>query len=336
MGKKSRRKKEVRQYPPNRRKSRPDDYVRYGPLEIARFGKAIFMRNRMSQEQAEAVQAKLIDHLPDVVKEIDNLVSQIALKISYLPPDELLKRAYWQLAKNHLGIKSEIEVGREGMVSLRMIDYVQSVVASIPPAETILPEVTEQEWLDLRSLVESLFMKLNNEYFPCQAALKRKDPQFSPGHEDFFSKAQMYWCNIRGQRYQVHNIPFLQDVLATHDEVLKELYEIGAQEFVDALLKIQNSQVFGIGELFEDMNSFRADLVAELEKRGVHPNFEPGNDSEPFVKEIIKEKGWSDRRDSIAARFSQMDLHDVERLTNLPKALLEDLSWSQGEDKEFF
>lgn len=241
MGKKSRRNKEARRHPPNRKKSRPDDYVQYGPLEIARIGKTIFMRNRMSKEEADAVQAKLIEHLPDVVREINDIISQIALKISYLPPDDLLKRAYWELTRHSLGVQSEIEVGQEGMVSLRMIDYVQSVVASVPPAETIQPEVSEQEWLELRSLVESLFMKLNYEYFPCHAALKRKNPQFNSGHEDFFSKAQIYWCNIRGQRYQVHNIPFLQDVLATHDEVLKKLYGIGAQEFVDALQKIQHS-----------------------------------------------------------------------------------------------
>lgn len=334
MGKKSRRKKEARRLPPNRKKSRPDDYVRCGPLEIARIGKTIFMRNRMSL--AEAVQEKLIEHLPEVVREIDNIISQIVLKISHLPPDELLKRAYWEVAKHHLGIQSEIEVGQQGMVSLRMIDYVQSVVASVPPAETIHPEVTDQEWLELRSLVESLFMKLNDEFFSCQAALKRKDPQFNFDLEDFFSKAQVYWCNIRGQRYQVHNIPFLQDVLAPHDEVLKELYGIGAEEFVDALQKIQKSQIFGIGDLFDDMKTFQEDFVAELEKRGAHANFEPGSDSEPLIEEIIEEKGWSDRRDSVAARFSKMDLHDVERLTNLPKALLEDLSWSQGEDKEFF
>src|SRR4051794_28043625 len=98
MGKKSRGKKEARRLPPNRKKSRPDDYIRYGPLEIARIGKTVFMRNRMSQEEAEALQAKLIEHLPDVVKDIDNIISQIAFQISQFPPSELLKRAYWEVA----------------------------------------------------------------------------------------------------------------------------------------------------------------------------------------------------------------------------------------------
>ena len=79
MGKKSRRKKETRHLPPNRKKSRPDDYFRYGHLEVARFGKTVLMRNRMSQEQAEAIQAKLIEHLPGVVREIDNIIPQIDL-----------------------------------------------------------------------------------------------------------------------------------------------------------------------------------------------------------------------------------------------------------------
>ena len=205
----------------------------------------------MSQEQAEAIQAKLIERLPHVVEEIDNIISQIALKVSQLPPGELLKRAYWEAARHHMGIQGEIEVGQESMVSQRMVDYVQSVVASIPPSESIHTDVTDLEWQVLRTLVENLFMKLNNEFFVCQAALRRKELALSPDLEDFFAKAQVYWCNIRGQRYQVHNIPFLQDVLLPHSEVMKELYGIGAQDFVDALQKVQTSQTFGIGDLFE-------------------------------------------------------------------------------------
>jgi hypothetical protein len=227
MGKKSRLKKEARRLPLKRKASWPDDHVQYGPLEFSRVGKTIYMRDRMSHEQAEAVQAKLIDHFPDVVREIDNIISQIALKTSQLAPGELLKRAYWEAARNHLGIQSEIEAGQEGMVTLRMIDYVQSVVASVPPAETTRSEVTDQEWVELRSLVENLFIKLNNEFFLCQGAVKRKDPEFNSDLEEFFYKAQVYWCNIRGQRYLIHNIPFLQEVIVPHDEALKELYGIG-------------------------------------------------------------------------------------------------------------
>lgn len=336
MGKKSRRKKEIGLVSSKIKKSRPDDYFRYGPLEVARFGKTMLMRNRMSQEQSEVIQAKLIEHLPDVVREIDSIFSQIALKISQLQPGELLKLGYWEAARHHIGIQSEIEVKQEGMVSLRMIDYVQSVVASVPPAETIHAEITDQEWLERRSLVESLFMKLNGEFFLCQAALKRKEPQFNSDLEDFFYKAQVYWCNIRGQRYQVHNIPFLKDFLTPHDDVLKELYGIGTAELLDGLQKIQDSQIFGIGDLFKDFQSFQTDLTAELESRSVSTTLDTGDDSSPFIEEIIREREWSGRRASVAARFSEMALHDVERLTNWPRSLLEDLAWSQGEDKDFF
>lgn len=336
MGKKSRRKKETHPLPLRKKKSWPDDYIRHGPLEVARIGKAVYMRNRMSHEQAEAVQAKLIEHLPDVVMEIDNFISQIALKTSQLAPGELLKRAYWEAARHHLGTQSEIEIGQEGMVSLRMIDYVQSVVAAVPPAETARSEVTDQEWVELRSLVENLFMKLNNEFFLCQGAVKRKDPEFNSDLAEFFYKAQVYWCNIRGQRYLIHNIPFLQEVIVPHDEALKELYGIGAQEFIDGLQKIQHSQISGIGDLFEEMQIFHADLTDELKKRGFSECFETENVPQSITETIIREKGWGGRRDSIAARFSAMDLHDVQKLTGFPTALLDDLSWNPGDDKDFF
>ncbi len=333
MGKKSRTKK---RHSVKGRLVGPDDSFRHGPLEIVRIGKTIFMQNRMSEEDANSVQEKLVEHLPDVIKEINTTISQIAEKVSHFPPDQLLKRAYWEVAQHQLGTQSETDISQEGMISLRMIDYVQSVVASVPPAAPAQLEVSDQEWLSLRSLVESLFIKLNGEFFLCQAALRRKDPGFHPALEDFFSKTQMYWCNVRGHRYQAHNIPFLRDMLAPHDEVLKELYKIGVQELLDSLQRIQNSQIFGIGMIFDDIQAFRNDLVVELEKAGVSTNIDVANEPEPIVKQIIEKNGWSCRRDSIVARLSELDLHDVERLTTLPKPLLEDLSWSQGEDKEFF
>jgi hypothetical protein len=84
------------------------------------------------------------------------------------------------------------------------------------------------------------------------------------------------------------------------------------------------------------MANFQTNLIAELKERGLSASSDNRSDPGSPIEEIIEEKGWSIRRDNIAARLSEMDLHDVERLTTLPRALLEDLSWSQGGDKDFF
>jgi hypothetical protein len=83
------------------------------------------------------------------------------------------------------------------------------------------------------------------------------------------------------------------------------------------------------------MANFQTNLIAELKERGLSASSDNRSDPGSPIEEIIEEKGWSIRRDNIAARLSEMDLHDVERLTTLPRALLEDLSWSQGETKTF-
>lgn len=335
MGKKSRLKKEARHLPLSGKKSRPDEYMQCGPFELARVGRATVMRNRMSQEQLDALQIKLIDHLPDVVREIDTIISQIALKISHLQPEELLHRAYWALIKHNLKMQNETELGQDALISLRMIDYVQSVIASVLPAEFIQSEATDHEWQELRSWVEKLFTKLNAEFFPCQAALRKQACHFNSDLEEYFVKTQMYWCNVRGQRYSILNLPFLQDFISPHEEVFKELYGIGTQDLVVALGKIQHALTFGIGDANEERIAFETELLSELETRGISASMEKMPDPS-VITNIMEEKGWVDRSARIAARLWGMSLHDVEDVTNLPKTLLEDLSWSQGEDKDFF
>jgi hypothetical protein len=77
----------------------------------------------------------------------------------------------------------------------------------------------------------------------------------------------MYWCNIRGDRYLVHQLPFFRSVLAPHDEMLLELFGVSSEGLLNAIQKLQDSLTFGLDKLKEDLRQFQETTTKELEKR---------------------------------------------------------------------
>ena len=182
----------------------PDEVFSRGPLTMARFGKNVILEANWEEEEFDKFQKHLIESYPKVVRDIEALVSEIKDIIKVLPPEKLLHRAWGEMAGAHMNIESESEVGEEEAISLRMIDYVQSVIAAVPPAEDQRDDVTDEEWKKLRSKIKQLFRNINNDYLFCRNAKNRSDdPNLDVNFEKFQSIAQLYWCNVRGERYPV-------------------------------------------------------------------------------------------------------------------------------------
>ncbi len=151
LGKKHRKKQKFRSVEPN-------DYFTKGPFEFARFGRHLVSRSRASVADWEAANAKMAAHLPTITAEIDDLVAQIAEQVARLPSERLLQRAWWEFSMSNIVRDSPSE--SDLLAAMRMIDYVQSVIASVKPAENVAPEVSEEEWGGLCENVKTLFMRL--------------------------------------------------------------------------------------------------------------------------------------------------------------------------------
>ncbi len=337
MGKKARAKHRVSELVAKKKPVSADDYFSHGAFEMARFGTLLVARNRMSGEQFEEAQEKLIEHFPEVCQEINDAIFRIVEIVRKLPPDEVLKRGYWEMAGHHLNIKSESDIDQDGALSLRMVDYLQSIIASAQPAEVIEEAVTEEQWEETRALVGGLFSKLNMDYQICRTAVARKnDPDYDPDFEEYFYKAQIYWCNIRGHRYSAHNIPFLRDVLSPHNDILQELFGINVEKLLSALQRIQDSLTMGLGNVLEELVKCREVVIAKLEeKRGTLGNDQEG-DLPDAMRRIIRENYGEDWREHVSGRLCGLDLFNLAKITDLPEALLNELSWEPGQDTEFF
>ena len=120
-----------------------------------------------------------------------------------------------------------------------MIDYVQSVIAAVPPAEDQKDDVTDEEWKKLRSKIKQLFHNISIDYQMCRNAKNRTDdPNLDVNFEEFQFRAQLYWCNVRGVRYPIHQLAHLEDLFLPHTDVFQELFGISGKQFVLEINKI--------------------------------------------------------------------------------------------------
>ena len=315
----------------------PDEVFSRGPLTMARFGKNVIMETNWGEEEFDKAQKHLIKKYPKVVRDINTLVSEIKDIIKVLPPEKLLHRAWGEMAVAHINIQAEDEIGEEEAISLRMIDYVQSVIAAVPPAEDQRDDVTDEDWKKLRLKIKQLFRNIDIDYQMCRQAKNRTDdPNMDMNFEEFQFRAQLYWCNVRGKRYPVHQSAHLEDLFLPHTDVFQELFGISGKQFVIEINKIWHALSFGISDVMEDFDRFRHDTLNAIDKKreGLPPNSKPNLPD--LMAQVLQENDWEDRVNDILGRFLGMDLFNVQKTTALPEKLLERLSWLPGEDKDFF
>lgn len=315
------------------KKVKPDDYFAAGPMEFARFGKLMLSRSRATQEQFEAAQARMVAQYPITVGEIDALVASIATQVAHLPPDRLLQRGWWEYSAMIVGLGGNEAGDSEKLAAARMVDYVQSVIVSVKPEE-YADNVSEEDWAQLKADVEALFQRLTLDYQMCLTAHRRdQDPQLDMPLEEFRFRTETLWLNIRGKRYQLHERQALIDVLAPHSEVLSRLFGLDATALAGEFEKILTRLTHGLMDIATDMKEMHAKAMARLDELAAK---EEGLEFEDLMAKVFEDADLAAQRDRFAGAMFGLDLFDVGKNTALPKALLDALSYSPGEDEEFF
>jgi hypothetical protein len=315
----------------------PDEVFSRGPLHMARFGNHVVMKSDFSKIQHDELLAKMAARYESLVLEIDDLVNLIVLTVSTLPPDQLLTRAYQELVFSSKNIKVESDVKMENSNALRMSDYIQSVIAATPRGEEQKSELSEDDWLDLKTNVASLFEKLNLEYPLCSSAHRRTTEQVhDDAMEEFFTRAQMHWCNVRGDYYQIHQVDVITDLLRNQSELIKAAYGVTSDELLKEIQKIWHSLTFGLQEAMTSMHHIHAEVMAEIDRMSKQQDvvYEAESPSE-LLREVTSRLGYQDSLNHSADKFFNMGLFDLCKITDLPIGFLEDFSWAPGQETEF-
>ena len=317
--------------------SEPDEVFSNEVFSVARFGKNLVWESNLTKQSYEEYLKRCVELYPEIVSEIDQLVTTIAEQVRRLPPETLLRIAWQKMILRHTKVEAEAELTPDDAVSMRMIDYIQSIIASVKPAENPKTDVSEEDWNALRDNVKELFETLNLYYPVCRIAkAKSEDPEHDEDFEEFHSRAQFYWCNVRGNLYQAHQEAYLRDVFLPHSAEMLKLFGISSEEFIEELMEIWNALSRGYQQALEEMVTFRKDTMAAVEEKMATGSLDKDIEFEELLKAVVRENGWEERSDKVFGQFFGSDLCNVQKTTALPKKLLDELSWGQGEDTDFF
>lgn len=303
-------------------------------MEFLRFGRLMVSRSLATTEQREQIRLGMARDLPTVTAEIDALVSQIADRVSRLPPSKLLQRAWWERSTLAIGLAGDDSSEMDQLVAMRMIDYVQSVIASVQPRPPYSSDVSSEEFAALYADVETLFARLNTDYQICLTSHRLTvEPNLDRELEEFRFRAETLWMNMRGERYHVHEIKALEDVIRPHSEILLSLFGVDSEDFVAGFARLLKKMTAGLHDALLELEGAQAETAERMKALTVtHPD----TDLDTLRKLAVEDDDLSARLKQIFGELFGLDLFDVEKITGLPPALVDELAWLPGEEADFF
>lgn len=267
-----------------------------------------------------------------LAREMEATASRMRELIVAQPPHDLLGYIYAQYLMSAMsGEVSAVAPSAEPEArdvigdNQFLLEYVHAVLASsVDDADGTLDEAQCAELFELsRSLRHKALL------YAMVSSADTKEGHFGPDTADIEFRAKSTWVMLRGNRYQVLEGEFYSYVLAPHDEVLKEVYGVGAADIAE-----------GFQAMADAARSGHADAIAEMMQQFEAAQAFAAAQDKP-LDDIMEAWVAANAEQSKAAGQAMEDMFrggiaNVSRHTKLPPTLLADLAYKRGEETEFF
>lgn len=267
-----------------------------------------------------------------LLKDMEKSTAQIRELIVAMPPHDLLGYIYAQYMKKAMADQSADQEqheagGQSDLINENqfLLEYVHAVLASdVAPVDVEFDEALCAELFELCRNLRKQAM-----FFAMVTSADTKDGVFGPDTAEIEFRAKSNWVMLRGNRYQVLEGEFYRYVLAPHDDVLKEVYGIGAADIAE-----------GFQAMADATRSGHADAIMEMMKQIEAAQAFAAAQDKP-LEDVMEAWVAANAEQSKAAGQAVDDMFrggiaNVSRHTNLPPTLLADLAYRRGEETEFF
>jgi hypothetical protein len=278
----------------------------------------------IEQERKEAVASLL--------KSMETTAAEMRALIVGMPPEELLGYIYAQRLMKSMADGEEISVEHDTSApddTLNeiqfLLEYVHAVLASdLAPDEMKFDEAQCTELFALSSKLKEQAM-----FFAMGSSFDTENEDFGPDTANIEFQIKSTWVLLRGNRYQVLEAEFFSYVLAPHDDLLKEIYGVGADAIAEGFQDMANATRTGHSDAAETMmKQFEAAQSFALEQK------KPLEDvMEEWLAANVEQSDATGRAMDDMLRGGTAN---VSRHTKLPPVLLEDLAYRRGEETEFY
>lgn len=267
-----------------------------------------------------------------LLKDMESTSARMRELIVAMPPHDLLGYIYAQRLMKAMADQSAADEQCQADTPADLIneiqfllEYVHAVLASdAASANMTFDEAKCAELFELGRKLREQAM-----FFAMATSADTKDGVFGPDTADIEFRAKSTWVVMRGNRYQVLEGEFYRYVLAPHNDVLKEVYGVGAAFIAEGFQAMADATRTGHAEAtIEMMKQFEAAQalsaaqdkpLAEIMEAWVAANAEQAKAAGRAMDDMF--------RGGIA---------NVSRHTKLPPTLLADLAYQRGEETEFF
>ncbi|MET4615625.1 hypothetical protein ABIA71_001188 [Stenotrophomonas sp. 2619] len=276
------------------------------------------------------------EHQDKAAGELEKLAITLRTLIVSQPPRELLGYLYSMLAlcqwmqRDSASNEGECAEGeRQTALDLGeaqfLLEYVHAAYATSPASS----DRTFDEGVCTRIIEVAGELRETSMVVAMMVAASSEEAQFGEQTRDLIFRALSNWIMLRGHRHQVLEEEFLSFALAPHDEALRRVYGVGSSEIARGIQDLADAIRLGHGRAAETIRGSMEDAQEFLQERGV--SMEDGLGS------------WQAERPEMAAAVGQAvaDLFqgricNVTQQTKLPAELLDDLSYSEGEELDFY
>ncbi len=267
-----------------------------------------------------------------LLKDMQTTSARMRELIVAMPPHDLLGYIYAQRVMKAITDQSATEeqcqtYAPDDLIGENqfLLEYVHAVLASdAAPADMTFDEAQCAELFELGRKLREQAM-----FFAMTTSADTKDGIFGPDTADIEFRAKSTWVMIRGNRFQVLEGEFYRYVLAPHNDVLEDVYGVGAAYIAEGFQAMANATRSGHAEAtmemmkqFEAAQAFAAAQdkpLADVMEAWVEANAQQAKTAGRAMDDMF--------RGGIA---------NVSRHTKLPPTLLSDLAYQRGEETEFF
>ncbi len=279
----------------------------------------------MNEQKRKATAASLL-------KDMETTAGRMRELIVTMPPHDLLGYIYAQRVMKAMADQGATQEqheadGPDDLINENqfLLEYVHAVLASdAAPVDMTFDEAQCAELLELGRKLREQAM-----FFAMATSADTKDGVFGPDTADIEFHAKSTWVMLRGNRYQVLEGEFYRYVLAPHNDVLKEVYGVGAADIAE-----------GFQAMADATRSGHADAIAEMMKQFEAAQAFAAAQAMP-LEDVMEAWVAANAEQSKAAGRAIDDMFrggiaNVSRHTKLPPTLLADLAYRRGEETEFF
>lgn len=301
-----------------------DEFYSNGKIELGRSGNLVSMKNKYTAEEIKIRNKMIATHIEEAKDEINRLINAIVEKIRKCDPLFLLLSATDVVMSSLIHVVSEIQMDQDSVTNMRLIEYIQSILVAQPYDKFSVDEDKQSEIaMEIFGDVENLFMK-------CQifnliwAAHAQEQGKLKKEDIEYIVESQLM-SNVRGHRYQFQQLDDLEKLLGPHSDKLVEVYGETAESIIDGLRKLEFS--LSSGKL-DSLKDFISDYEAFQRKAE--------NKTIDEVETLLDEKRQSYTVRSYLSKCFGTDLYNVKKVTNWDNRLIENLSWSIGENMDLF